>query len=139
MNIVQGKNVTVRIYDGGWKLYGCARDCSINKSTTTVETSTTGSGIWATYKPQKHGWTGSISGLVNLDDSSQLSAYDLSVKQNEFAELQIQYELVDASGNYYLEQGKAYIVGFSLTGSFGDFAAFNVELLGTGELIPLSN
>ena len=67
MSIVNGKNVTVRIYDNGaYRLYACATSCSISVSTSTVETSVTGSGNWASFMPQKHSWSGSLDGMANL-------------------------------------------------------------------------
>jgi predicted secreted protein len=137
MATVRGKDVTVRIYDGGWKLYACARSCSLNISTSVIETSVTGSGTWATYIPQKHGWTGTLEGMMNLDSDSSLTLYDLRLKQVAMEVIQIQFERLDDDGNSYTDTGNAIITSSSDSGSVDDVASFSIELQGTGALTPL--
>lgn len=137
MGAVNGKNVVFRVYDevtSSWRVYACARSCSLTVSTALVETSVTGSGQWASYKPQKHGWTGSVEGVVNLDDDNGLTLYDLRQKQIGMEEIQIQYERTDTDGNIYLDNGKCYISSSADTGSVDTVATFSLELQGTGEL-----
>jgi predicted secreted protein len=137
MATVRGKNVTVRIYDDGWKLYACASSCSLDVNTSVIETSVTGSGTWATFIPQKNSWSGSLQGVVNLDSDSSLTLYDLRVKQIALTEFQIQFERIDDDGNYYLDQGHAIIVNSSDTGSVDDINTFTIGLQGTGALTPI--
>lgn len=135
MGIVNGKNVAVYIYDSGsWKLYACGRSCSINVSTSFVDTSTSGSGLWATFKPQKHTWNGTIEGAISLNESGQLALPALRALQISMTELYIRYERVDDSGNGYTDEGYAIIVNSSDTGSVDSIATFTIELQGTGVL-----
>ena len=130
--MVLGKNVIVRIYDNGWKLYGCASSCSFTLSTSTIETSVTGSGLYATFMPQKHSWNGTLEGVVNLDAS--LNIYDLRQMQIAMTPIQIQFERVEGSGSYYTSTGTAIIVNSSDTGAYDGIATFSIEVQGTGAL-----
>lgn len=134
--IVNGKNVILRIYDnGGWRLYACATSCSINVATSTVETSTTGSGVWRTYKPQANTWGGTAEGVVYLEEAGMLSLADLRAKQIAFEEMQVSYERTDEGGNVYREEGIAIIINSGDTGDVNGVATFSLELQGTGELV----
>ncbi len=137
MATVNGKNVIVRIYDNGWKLYACARSCSLTVSTSTVETSVTGSGVWASFEPQKHSWSVTLEGVVNLDHDSNLTLYDLRVKQIAMEKLQVQYERTDEDGNVYYDNGIGIIVNSSDEGAVDNVASFTIELQGTGALVSV--
>ena len=135
MATVNGKNVRVYIYDnGGWRLYACATSCTLNVTTSTIETSTTGSGAWATFKPQKIGWTGTLEGVVNLDQPGQLNLADLRSRQIAFTELLINFDRVDEDGNSYVDSGVAIITNSSDSGPLNDVATFSIDLQGTGAL-----
>lgn len=131
--MVLGKDVTVRIYNAGWKLYACASSCALSVSTSTVETSTTGSGAWATFMAQKHSWSGTLDGMVNLDEN--ITLFDLRALQIAMTPIQIQFERIDQSGASYTDTGTAIIVSSSDTGQMGDVATFSIELQGTGALV----
>src|SRR5690349_3300532 len=105
MTNVLGKDVIVRIYQNGWKFYGCASSCSLTVSTSTVETSTTGSGKWGSFLPQKHTWSGTLEGVVNLDQN--LTLYHLRALQIAMTPINIQYERTDDNGNSYTDEGIA--------------------------------
>jgi len=138
MATVNGKNVTFLIYDnGGWRMYACARSCSLTTSISTIETSTTGSGKWASFEPQKNGWTGSIDGVVNLDKPNMLTLPDLRQRQMSHTKLLIRYERVDESGNVYTDEGWAIITSATDTGSIDDVATFSIEVQGTGALTQI--
>lgn len=135
MSNVLGKNVVVRVYQNGWKLYGCASSCSLSVTASMVETSVTGSGKWATFAGQKLGWSGTLDGLVNFDQA--ITLYDLRVLQVNLTPLQIQYERVDGAGNSYTDTGVAYITDSSDTGQNDDVASFSIQLQGSGPLVQL--
>lgn len=133
--IVTGKNVRVLIYDnGGYRLYACATSCTITLTTSVIETSTTGSGVFATFKPQKHTWICTLEGAVNLDEPGSLTLADLRSKQLSFTELLISYERTDDDGNTYADSGTAIIISSTDTGDVNDIATFSIELQGTGTL-----
>lgn len=133
MNNVLGKDVTVRIYSGGWQFYACASSCSLTVSTSTIETSTTGSGASATFMGQKHTWSGTLDGVVNLDEN--LTLYHLRQLQLAFTAINIQFERIDSTGNSYTTTGTALIVSSSDTGQMDSIATFSIELQGTGALV----
>lgn len=138
MGLVSGKNVVVKIYDnGGWRLYACAISCTLNVSTSTVETSTTGSGAWATFEPQKLSFSGVIDGLLNLDEPGQLTLADLRAKQIAFTKLLINFERTDIDGNTYTDQGTFIITGSSDSGNYNDAASFSIDIQGTGVLTQI--
>lgn len=138
MALVNGSNVTLKIYDnGGWRLYACARSCSINVTTSTVETSTTGSGVWAAFEPQKLSWTGSIDGIINLEEPGLLTLADLRAKQIAFEKLLITYERVDAAGNVYSDQGYCIITSSEDSGEVNNPAPFTIQVQGTGQLTQI--
>ena len=136
MAVITGNNVSVLVYDSGdWKHYGCALSCSLNVETSTIETSTTGSGEWATFMPQKHSGSGTISGLVNLDSgSSLLNLADLRAKQIAKTRLHIAFEREDALGNVYVDAFYAYITNSSDTGELNSVASFTIDFIVDGEI-----
>lgn len=137
--IVSGKDVIVMIDDGGFKLYGCASSCSLNLSTSMIETSSVGSGLYSTFRPQKHGFTATISGLLNLDDPTALSLYDLRQKQLAMTQLLVKFTRTDAAGNEYVSEFDAYITGSTDSGDANGAATFDIDLQGTGELVETSS
>lgn len=138
MGLVLGKNVVFQIYDnGGWRLYACARTCSLSVDTSTVETSTTGSGVWASFEGQKHSWSGSADGVVNLDAAGMLTLADLRQRQIAFTKLLINFERTDESGNVYTDQGLILLTNSSDTGDLNDVATFSIAFQGTGPLTQI--
>lgn len=115
-------------------MYACARGGTLNLVTSSVETSTTGSGQWQSNKPQKHSWGATIDGIVNLDEPGLLTLADLQAKQIAFEEILVNFEMTDLDGNVYGRQGIAFIINSSDTGNINDVATFSIELLGTGQL-----
>jgi predicted secreted protein len=138
MATVNGKNVILYIYDnGGWRMYACARSCSLQVTASTVEISTTGSGNWASFEPQKLSFSGSCDGVVNLQQAGLLTLADLRAKQIAFTKLLINFERTDEDGNVYTDQGTVIITGSSDTGSINDVATFNIDFIGTGALTQI--
>jgi len=138
MALVNGRNVSLLIYDNGaYRLYACGTSCSISVSTSTVETSVTGSGNWASFAPQKHSWSGTLDGVVNLDNGSQVTLYDLLVLQIAKTLLVIQFQYIDEDGNEMDLNGSCYIVNSSSTGDVTNYASFSVEVQGSGALVPV--
>lgn len=137
--IVSGKDVIVMIDDGGFKLYGCASSCSLNLSTSMIETSSVGSGLYSTFRPQKHGFTATISGLLNLDDPTALTLYDLRQKQLAMTQVLVKFTRTDAAGNEYISTFDAYITGSTDSGDANGAASFDIDLQGTGELVETSS
>lgn len=138
MALIQGKNVVVYIYtNGAWRLYSCARTATLNRSTSIIETSVTGSGNWASFKAQKHSFTGTIDGLINLDDPGILTLPDLVQMQIAMVPLLMRYQRTDEAGNVYTDQATFIITGSTDTGAFDGIATFSIELQGTGSITQI--
>lgn len=135
MAFIRGENVIVQFFDDGqWKLYACARGCTLNVDTDIIETSVTGRGQWGSFLPTKHTWDMSIDGLVNLDQPNMLSLPDLRAKQIGKELLIISYQRTDQAGNVYTDKGTAYITNSSDSGNYTDANTFNISLKGSGAL-----
>ncbi len=140
MSIVKGSDFIGFIFDSGeWKPYVCATSISLNVTTDIIETSVTGTGLWAAYKPTKNSFTGSISGLVDLNESGSLDYSDLQTLQFNQTIFQMQFQRTDQDGNVYTTYGSFFITGSSDTGSFDGVNTFSITLQGTGVLMQSFN
>ncbi len=138
MSLVIGDNVFVLTYDnGGWRLYACAKSCTLSVSTSMVETSTTGSGDYATYEPQKHGITGTLDGVVDAHADNMLTLADLRQRQLSKQRLLMRFTRTDTDGNVYTDECYFFITNTTDNGPFGEMATFTVELQGTGALTQI--
>lgn len=134
-SLVIGSNVVVKIYDNGvWKLYGCARNCSLQVSTDIIETSTSGSGNFATFIPSKNSFGGSIDGLVSLGTNSVLTLADLRQRQISGIKLNISFTRTAQSGAVYTDTGNFLITDSSDTGNYDNAATYSISIRGTGLL-----
>jgi uncharacterized protein (TIGR02145 family) len=104
-----------------------------------IETSSVGSGLYSTFRPQKHGFTATISGLLNLDDPTALTLYDLRQKQLALTQVLVKFTRTDAAGNEYISTFDAYITGSTDSGDANGAASFDIDLQGTGELVESSS
>lgn len=136
MELVKGANVEVLFYDNGvWKNYGCARACTLTVNTSLIETTTTGSGSFTTFIPEKHSYTGTIDGLTNLDFPGGLSLQDLRQKQLAKVLLQMRFFRTGVSGSVYYDSVFFYITSSSDSAEFGTMNTFSISLQGTGQLV----
>lgn len=136
--VVNGSDVVVTFFDDGqWKHYGCGLNVELRVDTSMIETSTTGSGDYATFVPQKHTATATISGLVNLFDASLLTLADLRSKQLTKTLLNVRYTRTDGNGHEYLDAFDAYISSSSDNGQLNTAASFTIELQVTGAITQL--
>jgi len=130
---VQGKNVIVSIDVAGTPTpYVCARSASISISTDFIETSVSGTGLFATFLPTKHSFTISMDGVVSLAVSGSLTLADLQALQLAQTPLTVQYQATDDAGNTYTKSCTAFISNSTDTGSFDDMNTFSLEMRGTG-------
>lgn len=138
MALLHGKDVIVEIYDDGvWKMFVCSRSGTINVTTDTIETSTKGTGNWATFKAKKDNWTMSSEGLVSLNVSGKLTLPEIRILQLAHTPVRITYQRTDLSGNVYSDQGYALITSSQDTASFDNVATFSMEFKGTGPLTQI--
>jgi hypothetical protein len=134
---VQGKNVVVFIYDGMWKMYACAKSATLEVITDFIETSVSGTGLFATYLPTKNSFTGSLDGVTSLEEESMLSLPDLRQRQITQQLLLMRFQRTDDAGNVYTDEASFYISSSSDTGSFDDMNLFSIDLRGTGVLTQI--
>ena len=138
MAIVNGKNVSLLIHNNGsYKLYACGTSCAISLSTSTIETSVTGSGNWASFMPQKHSWSGTLDGVINLDAGNYLTLYDLMVLQIAKTLLVVQFQYIAEDGDELDLNGSCYIINSSSSGEVSNVASFSIEIQGSGALVPV--
>jgi hypothetical protein len=137
MDLVLGKNIVVYTFIGGvWKMFACARTASFSLSTSMLETVAIGSGSFANFVPQKHSFTGSIDGLINLDNTN-LRLSDFRALQLAKTKLLMRFERTGQSGDVYSTEGNFYITNSEDTGSYADVSTFSITLQGTGKLIEV--
>lgn len=139
MSLVKGDNVILYIYeDSEYKMYACARSCTLITTTEFIDVSVTGSGTWKSVRPTINSFTGTIEGLTSLEPDSMVSLEDLRWKQYNQQLLTIKYERTDLDGNKYIDECEAYISSITDTASFDNVSTFTVELQGTGAITQMS-
>jgi len=137
MELVLGKNIAVYTWvSGAWKLFACARSASLNVSTSMLETTGVGSGKYASFLPQKNSFTGTIEGLINLDNTN-LRLSDFRDLQLNGVKLLMRFERTGTLNNVYTSEGYFYITNSSDTGSYADISTFSIDLQGTGSLVEI--
>ena len=137
--IVRGSNVIVLINVAStWTPYACAVGATFNVVTDMIETSVSGTGLFATFLPTKHSFTISMQGIVSLEQPAKLSLADLRKKQLNQDKLQIRFQRTDDAGNDYSEECYGYISSSSDTGTFDGVQTFSIEIRGTGLIIQSS-
>ena len=133
---INGINCLVQFYENGqWWIYGCARSASLQVNVETIETSVSGSGIWATYLPTKNTWSGTLEGLMTTTDNSALTIADLLSRCINHNEMRVNFQYQDALHNTISVQGYCYFTGVTQQASFDNVATFNINLIGTGSLV----
>jgi hypothetical protein len=136
--IVKGEDVLVLEYVDAlseWVLYGCARTCSLNFKTSMIETSVTGAQGWYTGVAGQHSFTGTLDGLVNLEEENLISLADLRKKQIDRNKLRLRFQRTAIDGlTVYTEEADFYITSSNDEGTINNFNTFNIELQGTGSL-----
>ena len=136
---VKGKNVAVFIYDGGvWKLYACGRTCTLNRSTEFIETSVTGSGKDATFKPTKNGFTGELTGVQQVNKSGMISLADFERLWMSQTKLLMRFQRTSDAGAVYTSEASFFISSLSDTGDYSNVAEYNVSLQGTGSIVQIA-
>jgi len=132
---VYGDNAVLFFYDGGvWKLYACDKTVELDVQTETIETSVTGSGKWASFEPTKHSYTGSMDGVVSLNEIGKLSLPDLRQRQYAGTKMLLRFQYTATDGTVYTEEGNFFITGSTSTGTFNAVSVFSIKLQGTGPL-----
>jgi hypothetical protein len=139
---VRGINAVAYIFDGGvWKLYVCATNIELSVNTEFIETSVSGSGLWATYAPTKNSFTLSLSGVVDLDETGTLSLPDLRQKQITQETLLLRFQRTDDSGNVYTgvyaDELNFFITNSTDAGPFDGMNTFTITGQGTGALTQI--
>lgn len=136
---VQGNNVILLIdVSGTLTPLACARSATISINTDFIETSVSGSGVYASFLPTKNSWTISMEGVVSLAESGKLSIADLRALQLAQTLISVKYKRTDDAGNTYSETGQAFISSSSDSGSFDGMDTFSLDMRGTGAITQVS-
>ncbi|HEX8334515.1 MAG TPA: hypothetical protein VF622_17960 [Segetibacter sp.] len=133
--IVYGEDVIVEFEEAGeWKPYACGRSCSLTVTTEFINVSRKGDGKYKRVLPTINSFTGSIDGVVNLDEPTMLTLADLRKKQVTHTVLRMRIVREATNGTKYIDTAYFYISGSTDTGSVEDVNTFSIELIGTGAL-----
>lgn len=136
--LVTGENAILYEYvSSNWVPYACVRSINIDFVTDVIETSVSGSGLWASFLPTKNSWTAGAEGIVAIEKAGSLSLADLRTKQFNQTLIQIKFERTNDDGDIYSETGYAYIVSSSDTGSHNDMDTFSISFRGTGAIAQI--
>lgn len=128
---VSGKNVLVQILkDEDWNNFGCATSATLEFTTEFIETSEVGAGTYATYKPSKISFTGSLEGFTTLDGSILSLAYFRSL-QLAGAIFKMKFSRVVGSDEF-IESYNFYVSACSDTTTFPGLNTYSISLQGTG-------
>lgn len=137
---ILGKNVVLFIQVAGvWTPYVCALEATINHNTDYIETSVSGSGLFASYLPTKNSFTVSISGIVSINNPGNVTLADLRALQFSQTVFLMRFTREDSEGFGYMEQGSVFITSSSDTGSFDGMNTFSVDMQGTGAIVQTSS
>lgn len=138
MSLVNGKDVNFFVYDAGvWKLCACVRSISLNVASEVVETSVAGAGQFATFLPSKITITGTVDGVVALNETGMLGLPDLRQRQIAGTQILCRFNRVDMTGNIYTDEVYFYITNTSDVNSFDNVSTFNMALQGNGGLTQI--
>lgn len=133
MSKVAGKDVLALIfYNGSWRNYACGLSCSLDVSTSFLETSTRGNGKSKTFVPSTDEFTGTIEGAIALQEPLLLSLPDFRDLQDAQTLLLMRYQHTDSLGNVYTEECSVYISRTSSNGALDGMGTFTIEFRGTG-------
>lgn len=133
--LVAGENFIFHIYNGGvWKPYYCARSGNISVNTETIETSTTGAGVWRTYETTANSFSGQIDGVMSVDTTTSIQWSELRTLQFAQTKLLCRFTATSGAGDPYIEEAYFIITNSVATGSFDGVATFSVSLQGTGAI-----
>lgn len=137
-SIISGENYVFNINDGGvWKPYYCARSGNINIVTETIETSTSGSGIWRTFEPTANNFSAQIDGVISVDDTHSLQLSELRALQFSQTKILCRFTATSFDGDVYIEEAYFIITNSVSTGSFDGVATFSLSLQGTGAITQI--
>ncbi len=135
MSLVRGENCVFYIFDAGlWKPYVCSRSGNISIDTDTIETSSTGTGDYKTFRPTVHSFTASFDGLISLGVSGSLTLPELQALQLAKTKLLCRFQETSESKDIYTKEAYFYITNSTDTGSFDGVGTFQVTMRGTGAI-----
>lgn len=137
MSLVNGIDVTLSTNAFEPKLLGCARAINFELQRDMLETSIVGSGNFRTFIPGASSFTGSIEGLVFLNDNGYGDILALPGLYQNFldgTELNLKYYEQDKDNTHYLQKEcTVYIESITESASFDNITTFSATFKGTGQ------
>jgi predicted secreted protein len=130
MALVKGTDLRIFV---GTKTIANETTCSIDLSTSMIETSSKDSGAWMTQIPGRKSW--SLTSTIQLDYADGTSQYtydELLTAWIDQTELTVSFKT--AAANDTTLTGKAYVASKPVTGGDQEIATVEVTLQGTGVL-----
>lgn len=137
-SLVSGSNFMLYAYNGGvWKLLYCARSCSGDVNTETMETSTTGAGVWRTFIATANSHNGIFDGVLAVDQTTTLQWSELRTLQFAQTPMFCRFTATSEGGDVYIEELHFIIINSVWTGSFDGVATYRVSFQGTGPITQI--
>lgn len=135
MSLINGINVIGYFYENGqWYPGVCARSMSIQVNVETVETTTSGSGIWKTVVPTKNSWGFTNEGLCALSVAGGLTIADIESRMRAHTQMLFRFQMTAQDKSVYTDQGYCYLTGATKVGSFDNVSTWNTSADGNGAL-----
>jgi predicted secreted protein len=130
MGLVKGTDLRIFV---GTKTIANETTCSIDLSTSMIETSSKDSGAWMTQIPGRKSW--SLSSTIQLDYADGTSQYtydELLTAWLDQTELTVSFKTTAVSETTLT--GKAYVASKPVQGGDQEIATVEITLQGTGVL-----
>jgi predicted secreted protein len=130
MALVNGTDLRIFV---GTKKIANETTCSIDLSTSMIETSSKDSGAWMTQIPGRKSW--SLSSTIQLDYADPTTTYtydELLTAWLDQTELTVSFRT--AAVNDTMLTGKAYVASKPVQGGDQEIATVEITLQGTGAL-----
>jgi hypothetical protein len=133
MGPVQGKNVIIFFDLGaGFKEFGCAETVSFEANASLIQTSTVGTGVDNTYDYQDKDYVINVSGILQVEDATNLTGWDILAVMDNFLELPYRMVFTDEGAISKTVSGRALVPRVAFDGSETDLANCSFQLQGTG-------
>lgn len=132
MSVIKGENAILYWkVDGVFLPVACMEAWSLSTDTELSETSTVQTGIYRTYRGNRHTWSVSCNGVCSFDTNH--SVVKMRLLQQPFSVITISIVETDDNGIGSTFTGNVIIVNVTNDVAVTDFDKYSIEATGTGE------
>lgn len=134
---VNGRDFKLYVLDAGeYKAIACLTDCSFSISSNKIQITSRTTGKWQAFDYTDLTWSGAASGVFFIQlVTGGITPFQLTTSLINQLKPTIQFRLFDREGYGYFVDGSVLIDSMEFQGAVDDFAVFNLEFTGTGELV----